>query len=64
MTVETGQEREGLVEIVGGLPEGSTVITSGQTRLAEGSPVVLRSATDPRRTTGHRGRRARSVTRE
>lgn len=44
--VETGQEREGLVEILGGLPDGSMVVTSGQTRLAEGSPIILRSAKD------------------
>lgn len=42
--VRTGSQIGELIEIIGGLPEGSAVITSGQSRLADGSPVVLRDA--------------------
>ncbi|QDV33525.1 efflux RND transporter periplasmic adaptor subunit [Tautonia plasticadhaerens] len=42
LAIETGAERDGLVEVLGGLPEDAVVITSGQTRLADRTPVVIR----------------------
>jgi RND family efflux transporter MFP subunit len=42
LAVQTGAELDGLIEVVGGLPEGAVVITSGQTRLADGTMVVPR----------------------
>jgi multidrug efflux pump subunit AcrA (membrane-fusion protein) len=44
--VRTGVQTGELIEILDGLPEGSVVITSGQTRLADGSTVVLREGVD------------------
>ncbi|MEW4571194.1 efflux RND transporter periplasmic adaptor subunit [Tautonia sp. JC769] len=40
--VRTGVQSGEMIEILDGLPEGSVVITSGQTRLADGSTIVLR----------------------
>lgn len=45
--VRTGREVDRKIEIVDGLPEGATVVTSGQTQLADGFPVVLRAAETP-----------------
>ncbi|RUL87731.1 efflux RND transporter periplasmic adaptor subunit [Tautonia sociabilis] len=42
LQVVTGAERDGMIEVEGGLPEEAVVITSGQSRLADGTPVVLR----------------------
>jgi membrane fusion protein (multidrug efflux system) len=41
-TVETGRVRDGLQEIVSGIKPGETVITSGNTKLADGSIVTVR----------------------
>jgi multidrug efflux pump subunit AcrA (membrane-fusion protein) len=41
--VKTGREQDRKVEIIDGLPEGSKVVTSGQTQLADGFPIVLRA---------------------
>lgn len=43
-TVETGRIRDGLQEIVKGLRPGELVVTSGQNRLTDGSPVVTQMA--------------------
>ncbi len=40
--VKTGREGRGWIEISGKLPETAEVVTSGQTRLADGTPVVVR----------------------
>lgn len=41
--VQTGREDESWIEIEEGLPEGSLIVTSGQTQLADLWPVVLRA---------------------
>lgn len=41
--IRTGREQDRRVEIVDGLPEGAQVVTSGQTQLADGFPIVLRA---------------------
>ncbi|WP_435017633.1 efflux RND transporter periplasmic adaptor subunit [Tundrisphaera sp. TA3] len=46
LEVETGQEGPGWVEVLTALPEGARVIMTGQARLAEGTPVVVRG-TEP-----------------
>ncbi|WP_152049758.1 efflux RND transporter periplasmic adaptor subunit [Tautonia marina] len=46
--VRTGVQSGDMIEILDGLPEGSVVVTSGQTRLADGSTVVLRENLDSR----------------
>lgn len=46
--VRTGVQSGEMIEILDGLPEGSVVVTSGQTRLADGSTVVLRESVDSR----------------
>jgi hypothetical protein len=43
VNVETGQEGPGWVEVTGKLPPKARVVTSGQTKLADGTPVVVRS---------------------
>lgn len=40
--VKTGREGRGWIEISGKLPETADVVTSGQSRLADGTPVVVR----------------------
>ncbi len=40
--VETGLEGPGWVEVVGELPETARVVTTGQTQLADGTPVIVR----------------------
>jgi RND family efflux transporter MFP subunit len=42
INVETGLEGAGWVEVVGKLPESAQVVTTGQTQLADGTPVVVR----------------------
>lgn len=42
VTVETGLEGRDWVEVIGSIPEGSRVVTTGQSRLAEGTPVAVR----------------------
>lgn len=48
--VETGQRRDGKVEIVNGLTKGEIIVTAGQVKLREGTPV---------RTAGEDGGKAR-----
>ncbi len=43
INVEKGQEGSGWVEVIGRLPENASVVLTGQTQLAEGTPVVVRS---------------------
>jgi membrane fusion protein, multidrug efflux system len=40
--VETGIQGEGWVEVIGDLPRDAQVVTTGQVRLAEGTPVEVR----------------------
>ncbi|MDR3636160.1 MAG: efflux RND transporter periplasmic adaptor subunit [Isosphaeraceae bacterium] len=40
--VETGQVKGGWVEVVGKLPKGAQVVTTGQTQLADGTTVTVR----------------------
>jgi membrane fusion protein, multidrug efflux system len=42
INVETGLEFSGKVEVIGELPADAPVVTTGQSRLAEGTPVVIR----------------------
>ena len=42
VTVETGLEGTDWVEVIGKLPENAQVVTTGQTQLAEGTPVEVR----------------------
>ena len=46
INVETGKEGAGWVELLAPLPEGSKVVTTGQSQLADETPVVIKS-TDP-----------------
>ncbi len=39
--VRIGQRRSGEVEIVDGLAEGDTVVTAGQLKLRDGTPVTV-----------------------
>jgi membrane fusion protein (multidrug efflux system) len=45
--VEIGRRQGSLVEITNGLEAGQTVVTSGQNKLANNSPVVINNETDP-----------------
>ena len=38
--VETGQRRDAKVEIISGIEKGDTIVTAGQARLREGTPVT------------------------
>jgi membrane fusion protein, multidrug efflux system len=42
INVETGLDGPGWVEVVGKLPENASVVVTGQTQLAEGTPVLVR----------------------
>ncbi|HEY4312532.1 MAG TPA: efflux RND transporter periplasmic adaptor subunit [Pirellulales bacterium] len=42
VSVETGTEGEGWIEVQGEVPTDATVITSGQTQLADGTAVTIR----------------------
>jgi len=39
--VELGQRRDGRVEVVRGISPGETIITAGQLKLRDGTPVTL-----------------------
>ena len=63
VAVETGREGQGWVELTTGLPADSKVVTTGQSRLTDGTSVAIRTppadpaanspATDPRPEPGH-----------
>lgn len=53
--VETGFESEGNVEIDGDVPDGAQVITSGQSQLADGTPVVIRESSTATAPAEHEG---------
>ncbi len=42
--VETGQRRDGKVEILSGIEKDDTIVTAGQARLRDGTPVSVASA--------------------
>jgi membrane fusion protein (multidrug efflux system) len=42
--VETGQRRDGKVQVVSGLAPGDTVVTAGQLKIREGSTVTVAAA--------------------
>jgi membrane fusion protein, multidrug efflux system len=44
VNVETGIQGAGWVEVTGKLQEPATIVTTGQTQLADGTPVVVRTA--------------------
>ncbi len=48
--VDVGQRRDGKVEVVRGLAAGDVVVTSGQLKIREGSPVKLVGADDAKGT--------------
>ena len=39
--VEVGQRRDGRVEVVKGVAPGDTIVTAGQLKLRDGTPVTL-----------------------
>ncbi len=43
VVVTTGQRKAGLVQVIGGLAAGDTVVVEGQQRLGPGSPVQVRA---------------------
>jgi membrane fusion protein, multidrug efflux system len=45
--VETGLEGSGWIEVLGKLPAQAQVVTTGQTQLADGTPVVVRTPETP-----------------
>jgi membrane fusion protein (multidrug efflux system) len=45
--VEVGRRQGNVVEITKGLEPGQTVVTSGQNKLANNSPVIINNETDP-----------------
>jgi membrane fusion protein (multidrug efflux system) len=47
ISVETGKEGPGWVELLGSLPEKARVITTGQSQLAENTPVHVRTPEPP-----------------
>lgn len=47
--VETGQEKGGWVEVIGELPKRAQVVTTGQTQLADGTAVTIRTPEAPAR---------------
>jgi len=54
--VELGQRREGKVEVVKGIAAGDTIVTAGQLKLRDGTPVTLatvaKAATGPKTDNG------------
>lgn len=42
INVTTGQEENGMVEVIGEIPSNARVVTTGQTQLADGTTVVIR----------------------
>ena len=49
--VATGQRRDGMVEIVAGVAAGDTVVSAGQLKLRDGSPVAVAGAGKPQGST-------------
>lgn len=49
-TVRTGRSRDGVQEILEGLAAGESVVVTGQGRLHEGSPVVVKTGEPPANT--------------
>lgn len=47
VNVSTGLEGPGWVEILGEIESGAQVVTTGQTQLAEGTPVLIRTPESP-----------------
>lgn len=45
--VETGRRQNNLVEVTKGLESGQTVVTSGQNKLANNTPVTINNSVDP-----------------
>jgi membrane fusion protein (multidrug efflux system) len=45
--VETGRRSGGFVEIVDGIEAGQRVVTAGQNKLSNGSPVTIDNTVDP-----------------
>ena len=45
--VKTGRRSQGLVEILSGLSSGDVVVTAGQNRLSNGSPVKIDNTVKP-----------------
>jgi RND family efflux transporter MFP subunit len=54
IAVETGLEGPGWVEVLGKLPARAQVVTTGQTQLADGTPVVVRTPGAPATAEGPR----------
>jgi membrane fusion protein (multidrug efflux system) len=50
--VETGQRRDGKVEVIAGLVPGDLIVTAGQLKIRDGSPVTV---------TGQAGRQSASA---
>ena len=50
IAVETGLQGSGWIEVIGGVPAGAKVVTTGQVQLADGITTVTRApeASDPR----------------
>ncbi len=46
INVEKGREGPGWVEVLGEIPDKATVVVTGQSQLAEGTPVVVRKTQD------------------
>lgn len=46
INVETGLEGAGWVEVTGELPEGASIVTTGQSQLADGTAVVVRTPSE------------------
>ena len=42
ISVETGQEKAGQIEVIGKLPKDAQLVTTGQKKLADGTPVTVR----------------------
>ena len=42
--IETGQRRDGKVEVIAGVARGDTIITAGQLKIRDGSPVRIAGA--------------------
>ena len=45
--VELGRRQGNMIEIAGGLSDGQTVVTSGQNKLANNTPVTVNNSVDP-----------------
>ena len=50
--VELGQRRDGRVEVVKGIAPGETIVTAGQLKLRDGTPVTLSAAAKPATVSG------------